>query len=163
MPGLVLQVNNIIGILENVINYDYTIMIIKQNAVPIPPRTCVILNWNDKVKLYNLNNYLKSVLFLSVKLNKRDRWIWSWFTKNNVIEIDQPTKTQQRTICNQIAEIILKLQNSIEGIQKQPRKETIFKKKSNNNKHIVDVCVCMCRATRCDKMNKLKQILECTY
>lgn len=30
IPALVLQVNNIIVILESVINYDYTIMIIKQ-------------------------------------------------------------------------------------------------------------------------------------
>lgn len=30
IPGLVLQVNNIIEVLESVINYDYTIMIITQ-------------------------------------------------------------------------------------------------------------------------------------
>lgn len=33
IPGLVLQVNNIIVILESVINYDYTIMIIKQGML----------------------------------------------------------------------------------------------------------------------------------
>lgn len=51
IPGSVLQVNNIIVILENVINYDYTIMIIKQ-AMLYQCLSDLLVSWIHNHKLF---------------------------------------------------------------------------------------------------------------